>query len=289
MKNIIIIILFVAASVASVYAGGVTQLADDTNMYYTIAVTHGGEAIGEIELELFPELAPKHCRNFDSLVEIKFYDRTAFHRVIPDFMIQGGDPNSRDGDKSTWGWGDPSQRKIPAEFSSENHLRGTLSAARGNNDINSATSQFFICVVPYPFLDGKYSIYGEVTSGMDVADQIVNVPRDGNDNPIDKVEMTITKKTTSAEDLINPSSGAITIYPNPAKDMISFRSEDNARVSSIQIINLNGKAVFEEEFANGTMLNDVSLNLTNLNTGLYLMRIFKADGTVSRLKVMISK
>ncbi|MDA3842934.1 MAG: T9SS type A sorting domain-containing protein [Candidatus Kapabacteria bacterium] len=101
--------------------------------------------------------------------------------------------------------------------------------------------------------------------------------------------MTITKKTTSAEDLINPSAGAITIYPNPAKDMISFRSEDNALVSSVQIINLNGKAVFEEEFANGAMLNDVSLNLTNLNTGLYLMRIFKADGTVSRLKIMISK
>jgi peptidyl-prolyl cis-trans isomerase B (cyclophilin B) len=288
MKNIIIIMLLVAASVASVYAGDVKQLSDDTNLHYTIAVTHGGEAIGEIELELFPELAPEHCRNFDSLVEIRFYDRTAFHRVIPDFMVQGGDPNSRDGDKSTWGFGDPSQRSVPAEFSSELHLRGTLSAARGN-DINSATSQFFLCVVPCPWLDNKYSIYGEVTSGMDVVDQIVNVPRDGNDNPNEKVEMTITKKTTSAEDLINPSAGAITIYPNPAKDMISFRSEDNALVSSVQIINLNGKAVFEEEFANGAMLNDVSLNLTNLNTGLYLMRIFKADGTVSRLKIMISK
>jgi peptidyl-prolyl cis-trans isomerase B (cyclophilin B) len=164
-----------------------------TNPQYIITVTQKGEKMGDIVLELFPDVAPKHCHNFDSLVAIKFFDGTAFHRVIPGFMIQGGDPNSKNKPKSTWGGGDPSQTTVPAEFSKLHHERGTLSAAR-TPDPNSATSQFFICVTSVPHLDGQYSIYGKVLTGMEVVDKVVNAPRDSKDNPNDKIEMKIVKK-----------------------------------------------------------------------------------------------
>lgn len=160
---------------------------------YVISVTQAGKPLGEIVVELFPDVAPQHCANFDSLVSIGFYDGTAFHRVIPNFMIQGGDPNSKDKPRETWGMGDPSQKRVPAEFSKVPHKRGILSAAR-SNDPNSATSQFFICVADCPWLDGKYSVFGQVVSGMDVADKIVNAERDKRDNPLEKIEMTIKKK-----------------------------------------------------------------------------------------------
>ena len=158
---------------------------------YQITTTRAGVFLGNIFVELFPNIAPLAVKNFDSLVSKQFYDSTAFHRVIPGFMIQGGDPNSRHGLKSTWGYGDPNQPTVPAEFSAAQHVRGILSAAR-ETDINSANSQFFICVAPAPWLDGQYSIYGHVTSGMNWADTIVKSPRDVNDNPNQKIEMFIT-------------------------------------------------------------------------------------------------
>lgn len=166
-----------------------------TNPHYIISVKlkEANQELGEIEIELFPDVAPKHVRNFDSLVSIKFFDGCAFHRVIPGFMIQGGDPNSKDKPKNTWGYGDPSQTRVPAEFNKIKHERGILSAAR-SNDPNSATSQFFIMVASAPHLDGQYTAYGKVVNGMDVVDKIVNQPRDARDNPLDKVEMTIRKK-----------------------------------------------------------------------------------------------
>ncbi len=160
---------------------------------YVISVTQGGKALGEIVLELFPDVAPKHVHNFDSLVSIGFYDGTAFHRVIPNFMIQGGDPNSKSKPRNTWGYGDPTQTRVPSEFSILKHERGILSAAR-SNDPNSAASQFFICVTSTPQLDGQYTIYGHVLTGMDVVDKIVNTNRDDKDNPIEKIEMKIKKK-----------------------------------------------------------------------------------------------
>jgi peptidyl-prolyl cis-trans isomerase B (cyclophilin B) len=160
---------------------------------YEITVTQSGKELGKIVIKLYADVAPKHTHNFDSLVAAKFYDGTAFHRVIPNFMIQGGDPNSRTGDKSTWGYGDPKQTRVPAEFSTTlSHKRGIISAAR-SNDPNSAASQFFICVADCTQLDGNYSIFGEVVSGMDVADKIVNSPRDSRDNPLEKIEMKIVK------------------------------------------------------------------------------------------------
>lgn len=159
---------------------------------YKITAKQDEVLLGSMVIELFPEIAPKHCRNFDSLVSIKFYDGTAFHRVIPGFMIQGGDPNSKNKTEDTWGYGDPSQTKVPAEFSSLNHKRGILSAARAQ-DPNSATSQFFICVQDSFFLDGKYTIFGQVIQGMDVADKIVKAERNEKDRPLKKIEMTIEK------------------------------------------------------------------------------------------------
>jgi len=162
------------------------------NPQYVITVTQGGKVLGDIKIELFPDVAPKHVANFDSLVGIKFFDGTAFHRVIPGFMIQGGDPNSKDKPKETWGQGEPGQRTIPAEFNKISHTRGIISAAR-RPDPNSATSQFFICVADAKFLDGQYTVFGRVLSGMEVADKVVTTPRDARDNPLEKVEMKIVK------------------------------------------------------------------------------------------------
>lgn len=166
---------------------------------YEITVKQLGKEVGKIVIELFPEIAPKHCANFDSLVKVKFYDGLAFHRVIPGFMIQGGDPNSKSGPRETWGYGAPGQTKVPAEFNSTSHKRGIISAAR-SNDPNSASSQFFICVADSPFLDNKYTVYGHVLTGMEVVDKIVNLPKEPSKNPNqpssmpkDKVEMFIKK------------------------------------------------------------------------------------------------
>ncbi len=158
---------------------------------YQIHTKRAGVYLGTTIVELFPNIAPMHVSNFDSLVSFQYYDSTAFHRVIPGFMIQGADPNSSHGDIATWGNGDPSQPTVNAEFSAAKHLRGILSAAR-DTSINSANSQFFICVAPAAWLNGQYTIYGHVTSGMDIVDTIVSAPRDINDNPYQKIEMFIT-------------------------------------------------------------------------------------------------
>ncbi len=137
---------------------------------------------GEIDVRFFPDVAPNHVRNFIDLAEKGFYNGTKFHRVIPGFMIQGGDPNTKTGDPSTWGMGG-SDKKVRAEFNSVKHKRGILSMAR-SNDPDSASSQFFIMVADYPSLDGQYSAFGQVTKGMDVADKIVSAERGQSDRPL---------------------------------------------------------------------------------------------------------
>jgi len=159
---------------------------------YKIEVSQGNKDLGNIEIELMPDVAPKHVDNFDTLVNEGFYDGTAFHRVIPGFMIQGGDPNSKSEDRSKWGFGQPDQPKVPAEFSSVSHKRGIVSAAR-SQDPNSASSQFFICVDDAPYLDRQYSVFGKVINGMEVADKIVAAPRNHADMPDEKIEMKISK------------------------------------------------------------------------------------------------
>lgn len=159
-------------------------------MKATIAVSSKGEPWGQIVLRFFPDVAPNHVKNFATLAKQGFYDGTTFHRVIPGFMIQGGDPNSKNPDRATHGMGGPGFR-VKAEFNSKPHKRGTLSMAR-SNDPDSAGSQFFICVADSHFLDWQYTVFGEVESGMEVADKVVNAKRDGRDNPLERVEMTVT-------------------------------------------------------------------------------------------------
>ena len=143
---------------------------------------------GNITLRFFPDVAPGHVKNFIDLAKKGVYDNTVFHRVIPGFMIQGGDPISKDPAKRrAYGTSGPGYT-IPAEFSDRPHKRGTLSMAR-SNDPNSAGSQFFICVADAPFLNKQYTVFGEVVSGMEVVDKIVSQPRDGNDNPTERIEM----------------------------------------------------------------------------------------------------
>src|SRR6185295_287212 len=156
----------------------------------TIKVTSKGEAWGEIVLQFYPDVAPNHVKNFIDLAGKKFYDGTTFHRVIPGFMIQGGDPNSKNPDRASHGMGGPGHR-VKAEFNSKPHTRGVLSMAR-SNDPDSAGSQFFICVADAHFLDWQYTAFGEVVSGMEVADAVVNMKRDGRDNPLERVEMTVS-------------------------------------------------------------------------------------------------
>jgi len=147
---------------------------------------------GNIELEFFKDKAPGHVKNFKTLAKAGFYNGTLFHRVIPDFMIQGGDPNTKNPDRSMHGMGGPGYN-INAEFNATKHDRGILSMARGG-DPDSAGSQFFIVVKGAHFLDGKYTAFGKVTQGMDVADKIVSAPRDPRDNPLESISMKITIK-----------------------------------------------------------------------------------------------
>ncbi len=163
---------------------------------YLIRTERADTVLGFIKIELFPIIAPLHSAYFDSLVNIQFYDSTAFHRVVPDFVIQGGDPNSKHGPRDTWGLGDSTQKNIPAEFTGVAHKRGIIGAAR-DEDPNSANSQFFVNVVDNLFLNYNYTAYGKVYEGMDVVDFIVNVPRDENDNPIEKISMFVTKLDTN--------------------------------------------------------------------------------------------
>jgi len=145
--------------------------------------------LGNITLKFFPDVAPGHVKNFIDLAKKGFYDGTTFHRVIPGFMIQGGDPNSKDPNKSKHGQGGPGYT-IKAEFSDKPHKLGTLSMARAGHP-DSAGSQFFICVKDSSFLDKQYTVFGEVESGIEVVDKIVSQPRDKSDNPNDRIEMKV--------------------------------------------------------------------------------------------------
>jgi len=142
---------------------------------------------GTIKFEFFEDKAPGHVKNFKDLANKNFYDGTTFHRVIPGFMIQGGDPNSKSDNRSSHGSGGPGY-SIDAEFNDTKHVRGVLSMAR-SQEPNSAGSQFFICVKDSFFLDGQYTAFGRVVEGMDVADKIVNESRDSNDNPEERMEI----------------------------------------------------------------------------------------------------
>ena len=158
---------------------------------------------GDMVVEFYPDIAPMHVDSFMALANEEYFNGTTFHRVIPGFMIQGGDPNSRNENRATHGTGgragkffglgneeDPSTWLIPQEFSDTPHVKGILSMAR-TNDPNSASSQFFVCHDNANFLDNNYTVFGKVIDGLNIIDEIANVAKDQNDNPLERVEMSI--------------------------------------------------------------------------------------------------
>ena len=163
-----------------------TQDQDQKNPIVTIEMENGNT----INIELYPSIAPETVKNFVSLVSQGFYDGLIFHRVIPGFMIQGGDPDGT-------GMGG-SKQNIRGEFSGNGfkndlkHDRGVVSMARSSMP-NSASSQFFIVVKDSSFLDGQYASFGKVTDGMEEVDRIVSVPKTGGDKPLEDQRM---KKVT---------------------------------------------------------------------------------------------
>ena len=151
---------------------------------------------GKIVIEFFPEDAPKHVANFMNLTETGFYDGVLFHRVIPGFMIQGGDPNTRDSDNSTWGTGGPSH-SVEAEFNSIKHNRGLVSMARSANP-DSAGSQFFIVHANSNFLDQQYTVFGRIVTdeSFETLDKIASLEIGQRDIPVNTDEAKIIKATT---------------------------------------------------------------------------------------------
>lgn len=199
-----VIALLLAAMAFAAFAGG-SSSADEPKDTDEVAVLETGK--GKIVVAFNPEYAPNHVANFKELVKEGFYNGTRFHRCIEGFMVQGGDPNTKDLAKAgAWGTGgkvneDGSRHNVNAEFSKFKHTRGVLSMARSSNP-NSASSQFFIMVKDYPSLDGQYSAFGHVVTGMDAVDEIVKTG-DKYDNgavkPSEAIEIKSAKLTTWAE------------------------------------------------------------------------------------------
>jgi peptidyl-prolyl cis-trans isomerase B (cyclophilin B) len=189
----------------------------------TVAVLQTKE--GKIVIKFFPDKAPNHVKNFENLVKSGFYNGTKFHRAVPGFMIQGGDPNTKSANKATWGQGghvgkDGKEITVKAEFNDVHHARGIVSMARAQ-DPNSASSQFFICVADAGFLDHNYSVFGEVVEGMDVVDKIVNAPKDpqGPDNPEGSRPanpVTIDKAWLEQRPVAEPVAAGAAAAPKPA-------------------------------------------------------------------------
>ncbi|HMP81621.1 MAG TPA: peptidylprolyl isomerase [Verrucomicrobiota bacterium] len=141
---------------------------------------------GEMVLEFWQDVAPGHVENFKKLAKQGFYDGTCFHRVIRDFMIQGGDPNTKDGSKQRhWGTGGPGYQ-IKAEFNDKAHVRGVLSMAR-SSDPHSAGSQFFICHNDARFLDRQYTAFGKLIKGDDVLEKIATTATAPGDRPLKRM------------------------------------------------------------------------------------------------------
>jgi peptidyl-prolyl cis-trans isomerase B (cyclophilin B) len=154
---------------------------------------------GDMTVKFYPEDAPRHVDNFLALAKMGFYNGIRFHRIVPGWMIQGGDPLSKEPDRTLHGTGGPGY-SLPPEPSDRPHKRGAVSMAKmpresnSTRDFNDNGSQFFICVADSSGLDRRYTVFGEVIRGMDVADKIVALPKDESDNPLEQVDMTISVK-----------------------------------------------------------------------------------------------
>jgi len=187
MKTTIFIIGIIAALLTSMDVAAQGNKVEQP--HYILTIRQGNKELGKIEIKLWPGVAPKHCEFWAARVKEGWYNGSAFHRIVPNFVIQGGDPNSKDKPKETWGTGGWPE-KVPAEFSDKHHGRGIISAAR-TQDPNSYGGQFFIVLADANHLDNQYTAFGEVVSGMEVVDMIAATPVDGAARPLEKIEMSI--------------------------------------------------------------------------------------------------
>ncbi|HEX8184108.1 MAG TPA: peptidylprolyl isomerase [Blastocatellia bacterium] len=186
--------------------------------------------LGVIRMEFFPGKAPRHVQQFIKRARARFYDGSAFHRVISRGIIQGGDPNLKDPQKPRQQWGSGALNELPDEFSDIKHVRGTVSTVRIPGRANSGGAQFFICASPQPQLDGQYSAFAQVTEGIEVVDKISLVPADDKQTTITPVKITSIKiepkkvepfKDATVEQmrkdvLIRTSLGDITVQMEPS-------------------------------------------------------------------------
>ncbi len=193
-------ILAIVVAIAAVFLLGNSVFSKDLTVPDSeIAVLE--TSMGNITLEFFPNAAPKHVENFKTLARKGFYDGVKFHRVIKGFMIQAGDPNSKDDDPTNDGAGNAGYT-LKAEFNSIPHKRGILSMARRGDSVDTASCQFFIMHADRPQLDNQYTVFGRVVSGMDVVDKIAVTPTGPRDNPTTPVvikKVILEKRTAQAK------------------------------------------------------------------------------------------
>jgi cyclophilin family peptidyl-prolyl cis-trans isomerase len=182
-----------------------------------IEVAFGGKT-EEVIIELYPSSAPQTVANFVNLCESKFYDGLAFHRAIEGFLVQTGDPLTADEEKrEQWGTGGE-DRTLPAEIKRPHRL-GTVAMARRNDSVNpskrSNSSQFYFALGHYPFLDGNYSVFGQVVSGIDTIQYIARMPVDSNDCPIGRIELASVRVTDHRGPLVSKAIAGRRGYQSP--------------------------------------------------------------------------
>lgn len=146
-------------------------------------------AQGKIKIQLYSDIAPKHVEHFKKLINEGFYNGVAFHRAVPNLMVQGGDPNTKTNDRDKWGSGDDKLEKVNAEFSDRPVVKGTVAAARNAYDPHSASTQFFICASPYRAWTGEYTNFGQVISGLDNVPAMTKAPTDNQERLKNKIVM----------------------------------------------------------------------------------------------------
>ncbi|HTA45641.1 MAG TPA: peptidylprolyl isomerase [Bryobacteraceae bacterium] len=214
--------------------------------------------LGTFRFEFAPDKAPKHVEQFIRLARQGYYDGSAFHRVIANGVIQGGDPLLKDPKTAKNLWGTGGLNLLATEFSDMKHERGVVSTVRLPNKSNSDGSQFFVCVVAQPPLDGQYSAFGRVTEGMDVVEKISQVPADGNaftDKPVRILKVTIENKK------VQPF---LTATPDEMRKTVTLRTTlGNIRIA------------MEPDWAPNTVRNFLMLTETRWYNGTIFHRIVK--------------
>ena len=178
LKKITLLLVFVCCL-------GLSIAAQEVKTAPPLPVIKPGEEVvvivteyGKIKIQLYADIAPKHVENIKKLIKARFYNGLAFHRAVPNLIVQGGDPNTKTNNRETWGMGEKDQPKVEAEFSDRPFVKGTLGAARAS-DPNSASSQFFLCVEPYPKWNGQYTNFGQIISGIEIVQMMTKLPTEG--------------------------------------------------------------------------------------------------------------